>query len=953
MSGGAATVRGLLLGGAPLSPLTVKLLHGRLLRLDLHHTDLPQLLVRALSSSGLHLHALRLHSLLPNPSHLTFPFALRSASHLPHHHHPLSAGVQLHAHSLKLPSHSNPHVLTSLLNFYAKCGHLHQAQRVFDEMPHPSTVSWTALITAYMDAGRVQEAVGVARNAFAHGMRPDSFTAVRVLTACARVADLVTGEAVWNAAQQEGLSRSVFVATAAMDLYIKCGEMEKAREVFDNKMPNKDAVAWGTMVTGYASNSLPQEALDLFFAMQAKRMKPDCYTVAGVLSACTRLGALELGRRAVGMLQWDEFLDNPVLGTALIDMYAKCGCTGEAWELFQQMRKRDIVVWNAMILGLGLTGHEKIAFALVGQMNKLGITLNDNTFIGLLCSCTHTGLVQDGRRYFHNMTHVYRLSPRIEHYGCMVDLLSRAGQLDEAHQLIQDMPMQANAVVWGALLGGCKIHRNAELAEHVLKQLIRLEPWNSGNYVMLSNIYSNSGRWEDAATLRLDMKKKGVEKVLACSWVEFKGKVHEFRVGDKSHPLSDQIYAKLDELGMEMKAMGYKPTTEVVMFDIEDKEKESTLVHHSEKIAIAFSLLTAGPGETIRVTKNLRVCSDCHTAIKLISRITHHYPETDAITMMSNFLQWHSGRLPWVCCVNIGCEAVTISNAPVANLKTVVIGNIIRNVNLTRRSSKCDIGGQSVLGNGVYLTGKVFSTNCMPSGSEDGKWSEDADAAGSGGIGSGTTNSGKQAQRRREGRTLLFCYHGCGFEVEEVQSQGGDAMATWDLLMSRRRSGCRLITTARLPGGWAVFTLWLLPPPLLLAASLLWLWRIYYYLPEGKEEGREWPGVDPDLLQKVAWGRDRKETRPETMQEQSSIDLRWPFGIGELREYPLLLCFAGLGTTEGVALQEGEEFLIVRRQFGDISTRDTKQRLQNPGEVPVVISHTLNAEAFTSETDSP
>ncbi|TVU27393.1 hypothetical protein EJB05_30002, partial [Eragrostis curvula] len=624
MSGpGAATVRGLLLGGAPLSPLTVKLLHGRLLRLDLHHTDLPQLLVRALSSSGLHLHALRLHSLLPNPSHLTFPFALKSASRLPHHH-TLSAGVQLHARSLKLPSHSNPHVLTSLLNLYAKCGgHLHEAQRVFDEMPQPSTVSWTALITAYMDAGRVQEAVGVARNAFARGMRPDSFTAVRVLTACARVADLVTGEAVWNAAQQEGLAGSVFVATAAMDLYIKCGGMERAREVFDHKMPNKDAVAWGTMVTGYASNGLPQEALDLFFTMQAKRMKPDCYTVAGVLSACTRLGALELGRQAVGMLQWDEFLDNPVLGTALIDMYAKCGCMGEAWELFQQMRKRDIIVWNAMILGLGMTGHEKIAFALVGQMNKLGITLNDNTFIGLLCSCTHTGLVQDGRRYFYNMTHVYRVSPRIEHYGCMVDLLSRVGQLDEAHQLIQDMPMQANAVVWGALLGGCKIHRDAELAEHVLKQLIRLEPWNSGNYVMLSNIYSNSGRWEDAAKLRLDMKKKGVEKVLACSWVEFNGKVHEFRVGDKSHSLSDQIYAKLDELGMEMKAMGYKPTTEVVMFDIEDEEKESTLVHHSEKIAIAFSLLTAGPGETIRVTKNLRVCSDCHTAIKLISRITH------------------------------------------------------------------------------------------------------------------------------------------------------------------------------------------------------------------------------------------------------------------------------------------------------------------------------------------
>ncbi|KAG8050826.1 hypothetical protein GUJ93_ZPchr0009g1634 [Zizania palustris] len=619
MSGDA--IRRLLLTGvgssSRLPPLSVKLLHARLLRLDLL-ARLSPLLLRALSSSSLHLHALRLHCLLPSPSHLTFPLALKSASRLPD---PLNAGEQLHASSLKLPSHSNPHVLTSLLNLYAKCGLLRYAQRVFDEMPHPNTVSFTALITAYMDAGSIKDAVQIARNVFANGMRPDSFTAVRVLTACARVADLATGETVWRKAEQEGISGNVFVATAAVDLYVKCGEMAKAREVFD-KMQEKDVVVWGAMVGGYASNGHPREALDLFLAMQAEGMRPDCYTVAGALSACTRLGALDLGRQAMRMVDWDEFLDNPVLGTALIDMYSKCGSTCEAWAVFQQMRKKDIIVWNAMVMGLGMTGHERIAFALVGQMKKSGMTLNDTTFISLLCCCMHTGLVQDGRQYFHDMTRLYRISPRIEHYGCMVDLLSRAGLLQEAHQLIDDMPMQANAVVWGALLGGCKIYRDPELAEHVLKQLIQLEPWNSGNYVMLSNIYSNSGRWEDAAKLRLDMKVKGVKKVRAYSWVEYDGKVHEFCVGDKSHPLADQIYRKLDELGLELKTMGYEPTTEVVMFDVEDEEKEHTLVHHSEKLAIAFSLLVTGPGETIRVTKNLRVCGDCHTAIKLMSRIT-------------------------------------------------------------------------------------------------------------------------------------------------------------------------------------------------------------------------------------------------------------------------------------------------------------------------------------------
>ncbi|KAF0917994.1 hypothetical protein E2562_021689 [Oryza meyeriana var. granulata] len=297
----------------------------------------------------------------PRSPHLTFPIALKSASRLPD---PLRPGEQLHARSLKLPSHSNPHVLTSLLNLYAKCGLLVLHRALFDEMPHPNTVSWTALITAYMDAGALKEAVHVARSAFASGLRPDSFTAVRVLTACARVADLATGETVWRAAQQEGIAQSVFVATAVIDLYVKCGEMAKAREVFD-KMQDKDAVAWGAMVGRYASNGHPREALDLFLAMQAEGVRPDCYTVAGALSACTSLGALDMGQQVIRMVDWDEFFDNPVLGTALIDMYAKCGSTAEAWVVFQQMRNKDIIVWNAMILGLGMTGHEKIAFGLV------------------------------------------------------------------------------------------------------------------------------------------------------------------------------------------------------------------------------------------------------------------------------------------------------------------------------------------------------------------------------------------------------------------------------------------------------------------------------------------------------------------------------------------------------------------------------------------------------------
>ncbi|KAM0862041.1 hypothetical protein ACQ4PT_045498 [Festuca glaucescens] len=451
----ASTHRALLRGlspSKPLPPLTVRLLHGRLLRLDLL-ADLSHLLLRALFSSGLHLHALSLHSLFPDPSHLTLPFALNSASRLPY---PLPVGEQLHARSLKLPSHSNPHVLTSL-TLYAKCGLLDRARGVFDEMRCPSTASCTTLIAACMDAGRVKEAVAAARKALASGMRPDSITAVRVLTACAQAAGLDAGEAAWRAALRDRVATRLFVATATVNLYVKCGQIAKAREVFD-RMPEKDAVAWGAMVGGYASSGHPREALELFFAMRNQGVRPDCYTVADALSACTRLGKLDLGRRAAGAVDWDEFLDDPVLGAALIGLYVKSGSTWDAWSVFQQMRNRDIVVWNKMILGLGTTGHGKTAFALVGQMEKSGMKLNDSTFVGILCSCAHTGVVKDGWRYFHNMVELYRFIPRVDHYGCMVDLLSRAGLLQEAHRLINDMPMKANAVVWGALLGGCKIH---------------------------------------------------------------------------------------------------------------------------------------------------------------------------------------------------------------------------------------------------------------------------------------------------------------------------------------------------------------------------------------------------------------------------------------------------------------------------------------------------------------
>ncbi|KAL5742424.1 hypothetical protein ACOSP7_029156 [Xanthoceras sorbifolium] len=559
-------------------------------------------------------HFMRADGFLPN--NFTFPFVLKACAR----QLDFQLGVRLHTIIVKAGFDSDVFVKTSLLCLYAKCGFLEDAVKVFDDIPEKNVVSWTAIITGYISEGRFREAIDTFRRLLEMGVRPDSFSLVRVLSACTQLGDLSSGEWINGYVREAGLERNVFIATALVDLYAKCGNMERARCLFDG-MPEKDIVTWGTMIHAYASYGLPKEALDLFFRMQRENVEPDCYSMVGVLSACANLGALELGVWASNLMDRNKFLSNPVMGTALIDMYAKCGSMARAWEVFREMKNRDVVVWNAIISGLAMNGHVKTAFGIFGQVEKCGIQPNENTFVGLLCGCTHAGLVDEGRRFFNFMSRSFSLTPRIEHYGCMVDLLSRSGLLDEAHQLIESMPMEPNGIVWGALLGGCRLHKNTDLAEHVLKQLIVLEPWNSGNYVLLSNIYSASRKWDDAAKIRSIMIDRGIKKLRGCSWIEINGVVHEFLVGDKTHPQSEKIYAKLNELSTKLKAAGFVPTTDYVLFDIEEEEKEQFLGCHSEKLALSFGLINTDPNDVIRIAKNLRLCGDCHEAIKLISSI--------------------------------------------------------------------------------------------------------------------------------------------------------------------------------------------------------------------------------------------------------------------------------------------------------------------------------------------
>lgn len=546
-----------------------------------------------------------------------FSFILKSCSK----NMDFKLGASIHSLIVKEGFECDASVNTGLVGFYSKLDCLEDARKVFDEMPEKNVVSWAAVMGGYLSAGMFREAVDLFRESLVAGLKPDSYTLVRALSASSQLGDLVAGRWIHNYVDEIGMGRNVFVNTALVDMYAKCGDMEKARAIFDG-MHEKDIVTWGTMVQGYAAHGFPKEALEIFHVMRRENLGPDRYAIVGVLSACARLGALELGERASGMMDRNEFLVNPVMGTALIDMYAKCGEMAVAWEIFRGMKTKDLVVFNAVITGLAMAGHAKVAFSCFGMLQKCGWKAEGNTFLGLLCGSAHAGLVDDGRRFFYGMSKWYSLDPTIEHYGSMVDLLARAGLLNEAHDMILSMPMQANSIVWGALLAGCRLHKNTQLAEHVLERLIKLEPWNSGNYVLLSNIYSANQKWDASENIRSIMNKKGIQKVRGCSWIEVDGIVHEFLVGDTSHATSDGIYAELTELAKELRAAGYVPTTEYVLFDIEEEEKEHFLGCHSEKLALAFGLITTKPNSAIRIVKNLRVCGDCHTAIKLISKIT-------------------------------------------------------------------------------------------------------------------------------------------------------------------------------------------------------------------------------------------------------------------------------------------------------------------------------------------
>lgn len=558
-----------------------------------------------------------------------------------------------HAHILRTHLFFDVFAASRIITFCIdKLNLLNYAIKLFSQIHNPNIFIYNALIRGFSTTQKNPiNSFHYYTHAQRNGLLPDNITHPFLLKACVKVESLAMGMQVHGQIIKYGFQRDCYVQHALLHMYgsvgdmkaakgvfmrmyrvdivswtcmiagyHKCGDVESARKVFD-KMPEKNLVTWSTMISGYAKNGCFDKAVELFGVLQAKGVVANEVVMVGVISSCAHLGALAMGENAYEYVMRNNLTLNVILGTAVVDMYARCGSVEKAIRVFELLKEKDALCWTALIAGLAMHGYAEKALEYFSEMVKTGIVPIDITFTAVLAACSHGGLVERGMEIFDSMKRYYGVEPRLEHYGCMVDLLGRAGKLEEAEKFILEMSVKPNAPIWGALLGACRIHRNVEVGERVGKILIQMKPEHSGYYVLLSNLYARTNKWKEVTILRGLMKEKGVRKPPGYSLIEIHGKIHEFTIGDKTHPEIEKIERTWDDILQKIKLAGYIGNTNEALFDIDEEEKEDALQRHSEKLAIAYGIMKIKAPTPIRIVKNLRVCEDCHTATKLISKV--------------------------------------------------------------------------------------------------------------------------------------------------------------------------------------------------------------------------------------------------------------------------------------------------------------------------------------------
>ncbi|XP_034918697.1 putative pentatricopeptide repeat-containing protein At3g13770, mitochondrial [Populus alba] len=531
-------------------------------------------------------------------------------------------GQRVHAHMIKTCYLPPVYLSTRLIILYTKCERLGCARHVFDEMRERNVVSWTAMISGYSQRGFASEALHLFVQMLRSDAEPNEYTFATVLSSCTGVSGFELGRQIHSLIFKRNYENHIFVGSSLLDMYAKAGRIHEARGVFEC-LPERDVVSCTAIISGYAQLGLDEEALELFCRLQREGMSSNYVTYASLLTALSGLAALDHGKQVHSHVLRCELPFYVVLQNSLIDMYSKCGNLNYARKIFNNMPVRTVISWNAMLVGYSKHGKgvEVVKlFKLMREENK--VKPDSVTFLAVLSGCSHGGLEDKGLDMFDEMMNGGDgIEAGIEHYGCVIDLLGRAGRVEEAFALIKKMPFEPTAAIWGSLLGACRVHSNTNIGEFVGCRLLEIEPENAGNYVILSNLYASAGRWEDVRNVRELMMEKAVIKEPGRSWIELDQTIHTFYASDRSHPRREEVFLKARELLVKFNESGYVPDQSCVLYDVDEEQKEKILLGHSEKLALAFGLISTPEGVPLRVIKNLRICVDCHNFAKFVSKV--------------------------------------------------------------------------------------------------------------------------------------------------------------------------------------------------------------------------------------------------------------------------------------------------------------------------------------------
>lgn len=526
-------------------------------------------------------------------------------------------GQEIHVEIAQMGHERCLYVGSALVDMYAKCGLLSEAREVIDKLPVRNVVSWNALISGYAEHGPSQEAMKCFKQMQMDNVAPDTITFICILKACSSVGAIVKGREIHMEFAKEGTERNPFAGNILVDMYAKCGFLTEARRVFD-KLPVRDSVSWTALIAGYAEHGPGQEALNCFEELQLEEVSLDAAIFACALKTCGSIGAIAKGGELHRVLIQKGLENNLHIGSTLVDMYAKCGHLAEAQKVLDKLPERSVVSWNAMINGYGINDESNLAVKAFENMRDEGVKPDAITFLGLLTACSRASLVLKGQEFLKMMRDDYGIAPTVGHCMCMVDLFARSGRLCDAGKFLETLPCSPSKDMWTALLSACKTYEEAEVGQRCFHQLVQMGSDLAAPYVLMGNLYSSAGRWNDARRIEEQRKQAGAKNLPASAWIEVNKKVHEFVAGNNQ---CKKITGMLELMSSRMEGSGLVPKLDVVLRPISDGRKKAALCQHAEKLAIAFGLLNTPQGQTLLVTKNMRMCNDCHNTAKVISKI--------------------------------------------------------------------------------------------------------------------------------------------------------------------------------------------------------------------------------------------------------------------------------------------------------------------------------------------